>query len=193
MRRISEWLNNMTNSLNLTQFNITKIIRSLACVAAHRLQHFDQVAQRTSWLRRYRCKRFRQLRIRWAERNCEITPWIAGYERRAWRVKKSHQHSGKITEAIYLQVSEQAEIAKEEGRPISVSGMLRFHALIKREWLNRFRIRDFNHAHSLIFEYIEAFYNTKRIHSHCGYLSPDDFEKLYNASVARESRLVSWK
>lgn len=66
-----------------------------------------------------------------------------------------------------------------------------FHALIKREWLNRFRIRDFNHAHGLIFEYIEAFYNTKRIHSHCGYLSPNDFEKLYNASVARESRLVS--
>ena len=66
-----------------------------------------------------------------------------------------------------------------------------FHALIKREWLNRFRIRDFNHAHSLIFEYIEAFYNTKRIHSHCGYLSPDDFEKLYKASVARESLLVS--
>ena len=66
-----------------------------------------------------------------------------------------------------------------------------FHALIKREWLNRFRIRDFNHAHGLIFEYIEAFYNTKRIHSYCGYLSPDDFEKLYNANVARESLLVS--
>ena len=48
-----------------------------------------------------------------------------------------------------------------------------------------------NHAHSLIFEYIEAFYNTKRIQSLCGYLSPDDLEKLYNASVARESRLVS--
>ncbi|WP_368495215.1 integrase core domain-containing protein [Mitsuokella jalaludinii] len=66
-----------------------------------------------------------------------------------------------------------------------------FHALIKCEWLNRFRIRDFNHAHSLIFEYIEAFYNTKRIHSHCGYLSLDDFEKLYKASVVRESLLVS--
>ncbi len=38
---------------------------------------------------------------------------------------KTHQHSGKITETIYLQVSEQAEIAKEEGLPISVSGMLR--------------------------------------------------------------------
>ncbi|WP_132242907.1 integrase core domain-containing protein [Marinisporobacter balticus] len=45
-----------------------------------------------------------------------------------------------------------------------------FHALIKREWLNRFKITDYYHAYRLAFEYIEAFYNTVRIHSHCGYL-----------------------
>ena len=44
-----------------------------------------------------------------------------------------------------------------------------FHSLIKREWLNRFKIRDYDHAYRLIFEYLEAFYNTKRIHSHCDY------------------------
>ena len=63
-----------------------------------------------------------------------------------------------------------------------------FHALIKREWLNRFKILDYNHAYRLVFEYIEAFYNTVRIHSHCGYLSPNQYEinyakhlvKLYN-------------
>lgn len=54
-----------------------------------------------------------------------------------------------------------------------------FHALIKREWINRFRIRDYRHAYLLIFEYIEAFYNTKRIHSHCDYMSPNDYERLY--------------
>ena len=54
------------------------------------------------------------------------------------------------------------------------------HSLIKREWLNRFSIQDYNHAYSLVFEYIEAFYNTVRIHSHCDYMSPDEFEKLYN-------------
>ena len=54
-----------------------------------------------------------------------------------------------------------------------------FHALIKREWLNRFKICDYQQAYRLVFEYIEAFYNTKRIHSHCDYMSPDDFEKLY--------------
>ena len=54
-----------------------------------------------------------------------------------------------------------------------------FHSLIKREWLNRFKIRDYNHAYRLIFEYLETFYNTKRIHSHCDYMSPNDYEELY--------------
>lgn len=54
-----------------------------------------------------------------------------------------------------------------------------FHALIKREWLNRFKIFDYNHAYKLIFQYIETFYNTVRIHSHCGYVSPNEYEVEY--------------
>ena len=54
-----------------------------------------------------------------------------------------------------------------------------FHSLIKRECLNRFQIHNYKHAYILIFEYLEAFYNTKRIHSHCDYMSPCDFERLY--------------
>ena len=54
-----------------------------------------------------------------------------------------------------------------------------FHSLIKREWLNRFKIRDYKQAYGLVFEYLEAFYNTKRIHSHCDYMSPNDYEALY--------------
>ncbi len=45
-------------------------------------------------------------------------------------------------------------------------------------------------AYKLVFEYIEAFYNTKRIHSHCDYMSPDDFEKLY-AKVQNGSLLLA--
>ena len=52
-----------------------------------------------------------------------------------------------------------------------------FHALLKREWINRFKI--FNHAYKLIFQYIETFYNTVRIHSHCGYLSLNEYEEQY--------------
>jgi len=58
-----------------------------------------------------------------------------------------------------------------------------FHALIKREWINRFKILDYNHAHRLVFNYIEAFYNTVRIHSHCGYLSPNQYEAVYKKEL----------
>ena len=54
-----------------------------------------------------------------------------------------------------------------------------FHSIIKREWLNRFKIRDYKQAYRLIFEYLEAFYSTKRIHSHCNYMSPNEFERVY--------------
>ena len=54
-----------------------------------------------------------------------------------------------------------------------------FYSLIKREWLNRFHIINYKHAYRLVFEYIETFYNTVRIHSHCDYMSPNDFEKLF--------------
>lgn len=33
-----------------------------------------------------------------------------------------------------------------------------FYSIIKREWLNRFKIRDYRQAYGLIFEYLEAFY-----------------------------------
>ena len=66
-----------------------------------------------------------------------------------------------------------------------------FHALIKREWLNRFKIHDYRQAYRLVFEYIEAFYNTKRIHSHCDFLSPNDFELLYEQTQTNKLLLVS--
>ena len=52
-----------------------------------------------------------------------------------------------------------------------------FHSLIKRKWLNRFSILNYEHAYRLIFEYVETFYYTVRIHSPCDYMSPDEFEK----------------
>lgn len=54
-----------------------------------------------------------------------------------------------------------------------------FHSLLKREWINRFKIMDYKHAYKLVFEYIETFYNTVRIHSHCNYESPNKHEKKY--------------
>ncbi|WP_199534401.1 IS3 family transposase [Roseburia sp. AF42-8] len=50
---------------------------------------------------------------------------------------------------------------------------------MKRKWLNRFNSLNYSHAYRLVLEYIEIFYNTIRIHNHCNYMSPDEFEKLY--------------
>lgn len=66
-----------------------------------------------------------------------------------------------------------------KGYPYDNACIESFHSLIKREWLNRFNIQNYKHAYRLVFEYIETFYNTVRIHSHCDYMSPNEFEKLY--------------
>lgn len=57
-----------------------------------------------------------------------------------------------------------------------------FHASLKKEWLYQHTLYHFSDAHRLIFEYIEGFYNTTRIHSSLGYLSPLEFENLYFSS-----------
>lgn len=66
-----------------------------------------------------------------------------------------------------------------KGTPWDKACIESFHSLIKREWLNFHKIQNNNHVYRLIFEYIEGFYNTVRIHSHCGYLSPTQFEQKY--------------
>lgn len=55
-----------------------------------------------------------------------------------------------------------------------------FNLLIKSEWLNHFKIFNYNHAYKLVFQYIKTFYNNVRIQSHYGYLSPDEYERQYN-------------
>ena len=48
-----------------------------------------------------------------------------------------------------------------------------------KEIARLFHIINYKHAYRLVFEYIETFYNTVRIHSHGDYMSPNDFEKLF--------------
>ena len=63
-------------------------------------------------------------------------------------------------------------------------------ARLRREWLNRFKICDYKQAYRLIFEYLEAFYNTKRIHSHCDFMSPDEFERVYKRAHTKAELLA---
>jgi putative transposase len=56
-----------------------------------------------------------------------------------------------------------------------------FHSL-KFELLYHFVIRSRAHARSLVFDYIEGFYNRTRLHSSLGYRSPEDYETVVSAA-----------
>lgn len=66
-----------------------------------------------------------------------------------------------------------------KGTPWDNACIESFHSLIKREWLQFYKIDNYYGAYKIVFEYIEGFYNTTRIHSHCEYESPQNFEKQY--------------
>jgi len=58
-----------------------------------------------------------------------------------------------------------------------------FHSVLKKElvYLEKFRTRK--EAQSRIFEYIEIFYNRKRVHSAIGYLTPVQCEQMYDMTA----------
>ena len=103
-----------------------------------------------------------------ARRNTDL-PLIIHSDRGSQYVSNAWREATKSIQRSY----------SHSGYPYDNACIESFHSLIKREWLNRFNIRNYSHAYRLVFEYIETFYNTVRIHSHCDYMSPDEFEKLY--------------
>lgn len=54
-----------------------------------------------------------------------------------------------------------------------------FFATLKTELVHHERFKTREQARLSIFDYIEAFYNRRRIHSHLNYQSPDQFEMNY--------------
>lgn len=72
----------------------------------------------------------------------------------------------------------------EKGVPYDNACIESFHSLIKREWLNKYEIQNFRHAYRLVNQYIDGWYNCRRIHRHCGYKSPNEYELLSQAKQA---------
>jgi putative transposase len=54
-----------------------------------------------------------------------------------------------------------------------------FHSVLKKEFIYCTKFQTKAQAQQEMFEYIELFYNRKRIHGSLGYLSPDRFEEQY--------------
>jgi putative transposase len=59
-----------------------------------------------------------------------------------------------------------------------------FLATLKTELVHRHRFPSREAARIAVFEYLEAFYNRRRLHSALGYRSPADFEGVTMEGVA---------
>ena len=57
-----------------------------------------------------------------------------------------------------------------------------FNATLKKEEVNHKKYVDYNEARLSIFEFIESWYNLKRIHSSIGYLTPEQKYQEYLAN-----------
>jgi len=57
------------------------------------------------------------------------------------------------------------------------------HSLLKKELVYQEKFKTRKDAKNKIFEYIEVFYNRKRIHSAIGYLTPIQYERTYDMTA----------
>ena len=59
-----------------------------------------------------------------------------------------------------------------KGNPYDNACIESFHSVLKKEEINHHKYNDFNAARKAVFEYIESWYNRKRIHGAINYLTP---------------------
>jgi len=62
--------------------------------------------------------------------------------------------------------------------------MERFFWSLKNEWTRHEQFENLEETRRSVFEYIETFYNTERIHQSLDYQTPEEFERNYAASLA---------
>lgn len=72
----------------------------------------------------------------------------------------------------------------KKGYPYDNASMESFNAILKKEEVNVNNYETFNEARISIFEFIESWYNNKRIHSTLGYITPNEKYNAYTKSLA---------
>ena len=72
----------------------------------------------------------------------------------------------------------------KKGYPYDNASMESFNAILKKEEVNVNNYETFEEAKLAIFEFIESWYNNKRIHSTIGYITPNEKYNNYMANLA---------
>ena len=72
----------------------------------------------------------------------------------------------------YLATKHMIHSFSRKGNPYDNACIESFHSILKKEEVNHHKYYDFNTARKAVFEYIESWYNRKRIHSAINYKTP---------------------
>ncbi|MCZ8542541.1 integrase core domain-containing protein, partial [Psychrobacillus psychrodurans] len=70
-----------------------------------------------------------------------------------------------------------------KGCPYDNACIESFHATLKKEEVYRKRYEDFENARISLFQYIEGWYNRKRIHGSIGFVTPEAYEIMCRAAA----------
>jgi putative transposase len=102
-----------------------------------------------------------------------------------WRVRPQIHHSDRgvqYASSAFRRLLESHGVSASmsaKGNCYDNAAMESFWATLKTECFQNQIPRNQEHAQALLFDYIETFYNPKRLHSSLGYQSPLEFEKAY--------------
>jgi transposase InsO family protein len=77
----------------------------------------------------------------------------------------------------YLQTKNTQHSFSQKGCPYDNACIESFHAILKKEEVHHTRYPNYRAAKVAIFQFIEGWYNRKRIHSSIGYQTPQEFEE----------------
>lgn len=86
-------------------------------------------------------------------------------------------------------IKEQENVLKRDFKATTI--IESFHASLKKEEVRLVKYFDYDVARFAIFEYIESWYNRKRIHSSIGYLAPQKCEDLARKIALKVQLFVS--
>lgn len=70
-----------------------------------------------------------------------------------------------------------------KGSPYDNACIESFHAILKKEEVNHVQYLDHKSAELALFQYIEGWYNRKRIHGSIDYKTPQEMEDLYTCAA----------
>ena len=70
-----------------------------------------------------------------------------------------------------------------KGNPYDNACIESFHAMLKKEYVHHKKFKNLEETRQGIFEYIESWYNRKRLQEKLGYLSPVEYEEQLKKEI----------